>query len=204
MWFSIEVLKCTDADWRHRAGGNAGYAEALGYDRTGLTRIRRAGLLHDLGKLGVSNLILDKPGKLTDDEFVVLKKHPEYSQQILERIGCFAPLAPLAGAHARKVERARIFSRAHGSTTVARCPAVDGGRYFRVLAPARPYREAVPTERVVEILERDSGTALCPTAPYGLQAWLARCEFDMRVATQLQAARATAGRIGELRHGSLR
>jgi HD-GYP domain-containing protein (c-di-GMP phosphodiesterase class II) len=80
-----------------------GIAAALQFDAVGLTRIRRAALLHDLGKLGVSNLILDKPGKLTDDEFAALKRHPEFSQQILERISCFAPLAPLAGAHHEKL-----------------------------------------------------------------------------------------------------
>ena len=164
-----------------------GIAEALGYDRAGLTRIRRAGLLHDLGKLGVSNLILDKPGKLTEDEFTVLKKHPEFSQQILERISCFAPLAPLAGAHHEKLNGRGYFRGLTAEELSLDARLLTVADIFEALSAARPYREAVPTERVVEMLERDSGAALCPTALSGLQAWLARREFDTRVATQLQA-----------------
>ena len=48
-------------------------------------RHHRAGLLHDIGKLGVSNMILDKPGKPTDEEYAMIRKHPDYSQQILEK-----------------------------------------------------------------------------------------------------------------------
>jgi HD-GYP domain-containing protein (c-di-GMP phosphodiesterase class II) len=48
-----------------------------------LRDLRRAALLHDIGKLGVSNLILDKPGKPTDEEFEQIRKHPDYSQRII-------------------------------------------------------------------------------------------------------------------------
>jgi HD-GYP domain-containing protein (c-di-GMP phosphodiesterase class II) len=55
------------------------------------------------------------------------------------------------------------------------------------LSAARPYRDAMPLERVLEILQRDAETAICPTALAGLKSWLAQREFDGRVAVQLQA-----------------
>ena len=67
-----------------------GTAAVLRFDQPERRTLRRAGLLHDIGKLAVSNQILDKPGKLTDDEFRTIKTHPTYTLQILER----APASP--------------------------------------------------------------------------------------------------------------
>lgn len=175
-----------------------GIAEALQIDPAGLIRIRRAALLHDLGKLGVSNLILDKPGKLTDDEFAALKKHPEFSQQILERISCFAPLAPLAGAHHEKLNGRGYFRGLTAEELSLDARLLTVADIFEAMSAARPYREAVPTDCVVEMLERDAGTAICPTALDGLKTWLARRDFDSRVATQLKALEQLQEELGNL------
>ncbi|HEY2895160.1 MAG TPA: HD domain-containing phosphohydrolase, partial [Pirellulales bacterium] len=66
--------------------------------------LRRAALLHDIGKLGVSNLILDKPGKPTEDEFAQIRLHPEYSQRILEQVAAFQTLAEVAGGHHERLD----------------------------------------------------------------------------------------------------
>ncbi len=176
--------------FRHSVGVaeiSVGIAEALGYDRDGLTRIRRAALLHDLGKLGVSNLILDKPGKLTDEEFATMRRHPEYSERILMRIGCFAPLAPLAGSHHEKLDGRGYYRGIAADQLSMDSRLLTVADIFEAISAARPYREAVPTERVMEILERDAGTAICPTALAGLTTWLARRNLDSRVETQLRA-----------------
>ena len=67
-----------------------GLGGRLGLDRTGLRDLRRAALLHDIGKLAISNRILDKPGRLDEDELALMKAHPLYSLRILERAECFA------------------------------------------------------------------------------------------------------------------
>ena len=66
--------------------------------------VRRAALLHDVGKLGVSNLILDKPEKLTGEELVALRRHPDYSQRILEQVEAFGTLADISGAHHERLD----------------------------------------------------------------------------------------------------
>ena len=81
-----------------------GIAQVLGFTDEERRTLRRAGLLHDIGKLAVSNRVLDKPGKLTDDEFTAIKTHPVYSLQILERAPCFAGLADLAANHHEKLD----------------------------------------------------------------------------------------------------
>lgn len=75
---------------------------------------RRAALLHDLGKLGVSNVILDKPGKLDQDEWTQMRRHPELTVRILERVGAFRDLAATAGAHHERLDgRGYQIGRAH-------------------------------------------------------------------------------------------
>jgi len=81
-----------------------GIAEVLDFDPVARTILRRAGLLHDIGKLATSNRILDKPGKLSDEEFGAIKTHPVHTLRILERAPCFAELADLAANHHEKLD----------------------------------------------------------------------------------------------------
>ena len=66
-----------------------GIAEVMGFSAENVRLLRRAALLHDIGKLVISNLILDKPGKLNDEELGVMRKHPFWTRQILERVSGF-------------------------------------------------------------------------------------------------------------------
>jgi HD-GYP domain-containing protein (c-di-GMP phosphodiesterase class II) len=172
-----------------------GIAETLGYDADGLRRIRRTALLHDLGKLGVSNLILDKPGKLDEQEFATLRRHPEFSEQILSRISCFVPLAPLAGAHHERLDGRGYYRGIAAGELPLEARLLTVADIFEAMTAARPYRDAVPQERVLEVLERDAGAAICPTAFAGLQSWLARRNFDGRVEQQLLALEQLQGQL---------
>ena len=65
-----------------------GIGEVMGRSDEGLRDLRRAGLLHDVGKLAVSSRILDKPGKLDPEEMAAIREHPRYTHQILSRVAC--------------------------------------------------------------------------------------------------------------------
>lgn len=164
-----------------------GIAQSLDYTADAQRRVRRTALLHDVGKLGVSNLILDKSGKLTDDEFAAMRRHPQYTEQILARIGCFASLAPVAGAHHERLDSRGYFRGLSADQLPLDARLLTIADIFEALTAARPYRDAMPTERVLAMLERDAGTAICPTAFDGLKSWLTRREFESRVSTQIQA-----------------
>ena len=66
--------------------------------------IKRVGLLHDVGKLGVSSAILEKPGKLTHDEFGAVKEHARLTEEILAKIAQFDDLSKVAGAHHERLD----------------------------------------------------------------------------------------------------
>ena len=79
-------------------------AERLGLGAPERRWLRRGALLHDVGKLGVSNRILDKAGLLDAAEWATVRQHASNTEQILGRIGAFGALARIAGAHHEKLD----------------------------------------------------------------------------------------------------
>lgn len=125
-----------------------------------ITLLRRAALLHDIGKLGVSNLILDKPDKLTAEEWMVVRRHPHYSGAILRRVPGFGEVSEVAAAHHEKLDGSGYFRnlKAEQLSLPARILAVAD--IYDALAARRPYRDAMPVEKVFSIIEKDAPQAL--------------------------------------------
>ena len=125
-----------------------------------LKLLRRAALLHDLGKLGVPNAILEKPGKLTDGEWNIVKKHPYYTLEILKRIPGFEALGEEAAAHHEKLDGSGYWRGlvADQLSTFARILAVAD--IFDALRAKRPYRDSLPLEKTFSILRQESPHAL--------------------------------------------
>ena len=148
--------------------------------------IRRAGLLHDIGKLGVSNLILDKPGKPTPEEFDQIRKHPDYSQQILERVEAFQQLADVASAHHERLDGRGYHRRLNGSELpwVARVLAVAD--ICEAMSAKRPYREPIPWERIQQIMSSDVGDGVDPDCLHALERWQDHNQLASRVESQLR------------------
>jgi HD-GYP domain-containing protein (c-di-GMP phosphodiesterase class II) len=157
-----------------------GAAAVLGFGAVGLRDLRRAALLHDIGKLAISNRILDKPAKLTDEEFAKVREHPLYSLRILERAPCFASIAWIAAAHHERLDGSGypFGLSAEKLTTSMRVLAVAD--VYEALTAERPYREALPHETAMGILGRD---ALDGDAVAALEAFMAgpRLVFSRRV-----------------------
>jgi putative nucleotidyltransferase with HDIG domain len=147
--------------------------------------IRRAGLLHDIGKLGVSSLILDKPGKPTDEEFDEIRRHPDYTQQILQQVNAFATLADVAAAHHERLDGRGYHRRMDQDAIpwVARILAVAD--ICEALSAHRPYRDALPWQQIEEILLRESGTGVDPDCVEALQRSQERQQLESRVELQL-------------------
>ena len=160
---------------RHSAGV-AGYAAAIaaamGMDPAAQRDLHRAGLLHDIGKLAISSRILDKPGRLTDDEMALMREHPRHTLRILERVACFRGLAGVAAAHHERLDGSgyHLGLAAFDLSRPARVLAVAD--VFEALTAERPYRAAMPPARALAIVREQAGSALCPAAVAGLEAAL--------------------------------
>ncbi|MBB5058518.1 putative nucleotidyltransferase with HDIG domain [Granulicella aggregans] len=132
----------------------------LSADRTKL--IHRAALLHDLGKLRVPNSILDKPSKLTNEEFSVVKEHPALTQQILERIPSFRLMAQIAGAHHEKLDGTGYPNHLSAAELSLESRIIAVADVYAALSEERPYRESLDLGQVSAIMRKDIPTKLDP------------------------------------------
>ncbi len=124
--------------------------------------LRRAALLHDVGKLGVSNAVLDKPGKLDADEWDAVRLHARYTQDILGRIGAFAELAQVAAAHHERLDGTGYPNRLAGDAISLETRIITTADIFDAISAQRPYRDAVPIAQTLEIMAGTVGSALDP------------------------------------------
>jgi HD-GYP domain-containing protein (c-di-GMP phosphodiesterase class II) len=129
-----------------------GIGGVLGFDAVTRRDLRRAGLLHDIGKLAISNLILDKPGKLTDDEFGKVKQHPVYSLQILQRAPCFSEIAALAANHHERIDGTGYPLGLAGEQLDLPMRVLAVADVYEALTADRPYRGPLPVEKALDIV----------------------------------------------------
>ncbi|MCX5690030.1 MAG: HD domain-containing protein [Planctomycetota bacterium] len=155
-----------------------GICEVMGLPRQELVRVRRAGLLHDIGKLGISNLILDKPGKLTVEEFDTMKLHPAYTARILERVEVFKDFAELAASHHERLDGKGYYRGLDASQMSTSARSLVVADMYEALAAKRPYRKDLSDGEVMEILAKNvANGGLCPAAFEALKVFIARSGF---------------------------
>jgi putative nucleotidyltransferase with HDIG domain len=133
--------------------------------RMGITPARqkwlyRAALLHDIGKLGVSNGVLDKPGKLDDDEWAQVKAHAFYSEQILSRLNVFSELAQVASAHHERLDGKGYPHGISADQITLETRIITVADIFDAITANRPYRGPIPVPDAIAIMERECGTAI--------------------------------------------
>ncbi|MEY2535874.1 MAG: hypothetical protein QOF29_3784 [bacterium] len=122
--------------------------------------LRRAGLLHDLGKLAVSNRILDKQGRLTEHEWDIVRAHPAISEHILLGVDAFGDIARIAGNHHERLDGSG-YGRGRTATDLeplSRILAVAD--VAEALSAERPYRPALDARTVLDIMRAEAGTKL--------------------------------------------
>jgi putative nucleotidyltransferase with HDIG domain len=137
-------------------------AEVLGLSDAQRVRLKRAALLHDIGKLAVPNRILDKPGQLTEDEWGVVRLHPYYTFQILERVPVFGEFAFDASAHHERMDGRGYYRNLRGDQLSLSARILAAADKFDALSADRPYRQGMPAGRVCDLLSADAGFDLCP------------------------------------------
>ena len=143
-------------------------ARHCGLDEAEQRRIYRAGLLHDIGKLGISNTILDKNGPMTPEERSLMEMHPRFSLQILERVSAFRRFAWTAALHHEKLDGTGYPFGASGDSLDLPARILVVSDIYDALTSDRPYRAGMTEEQASAILDRERGTKLCPRALDGL------------------------------------
>jgi len=151
-------------------------AEELGYAPERRRWLKRAALLHDIGKLGVSNTILDKNGKPDEEEWAEIRRHPELGRQILSKISAFSDMASIAGDHHERMD-GRGYPNGLGEAAIdLDTRIITAADIFDALTADRPYRKAMPVHMAFEIMQGDLDKAIDPKVFAALQRGFIRLE----------------------------
>ena len=129
-----------------------GIANRLGLSADRVQVVRRAALLHDIGKLSVSNSILDKAGALTEQEWKSVHQHPGMTRQILERVGPFREIAVIAGEHHEKLDGSGYPHRLMAPDLSIEARIVAVADVYGALSEDRPYRAGMMVDEIVSIM----------------------------------------------------
>jgi HD-GYP domain-containing protein (c-di-GMP phosphodiesterase class II) len=137
-------------------------AKRMGIDARDLAHIRRGALLHDIGKLGVPDQILHKSDKLTEAEWVIMRRHPEYAFEMLLPITYLRPALDIPYAHHEKWDGSGYPRRLRGEQIPLAARLFAVADVWDALRSDRPYREKWSAERAREYILEQSGKQFEP------------------------------------------
>lgn len=150
-----------------------GLAVRLGLPIDAVIDVRRAALLHDLGKLGVPNTILDKPGRLDEREMETIRRHPELTLRILAPIPTFAAVAELAACHHERLDGRGYFRGLTAPNLAIGARIIAVADVYEALTADRPYRTAMPREQALATMAGMTGEHLAGDVVAALGATVA-------------------------------
>jgi cyclic di-GMP phosphodiesterase len=153
----------------------------LGLPYEALRRLRLGGVLHDIGKIGVPEAILNKPGPLTTDEFAVMKKHPEIGERICAPLKSLREMLPVIRSHHERPNGSGYPDGLAGDEIPVEARIVCLADVYDALATTRSYKRAFTCERCIAILRDDTAKGLFdPLVVEAFAAYLSEREEAVR------------------------
>ncbi len=137
-------------------------AKRAGFSELEQENIYMMGLLHDVGKIGVSDSIINKPATLTEEEYAQIMNHPVLGAQILKNISEFPELVTGARWHHERYDGQGYPDRLSGELIPAEARIIGVADAYDAMTSRRSYRGVMPQERVREEIERGKGTQFDP------------------------------------------
>jgi response regulator RpfG family c-di-GMP phosphodiesterase len=137
-------------------------AREMGLRGEEIEKLRRAAILHDLGKIGVREGVLNKPGRLTDEEYGEIVRHPEVAMRILEPIPFFQPLLPSILHHHEWFDGRGYPGRLSGDRIPLASRIMAVADTFDAMTSTRAYRKALPVADANAEIRRCAGTQFDP------------------------------------------
>jgi putative nucleotidyltransferase with HDIG domain len=137
-------------------------AEKLGYNDSEITDIRRGALLHDIGKMGVPDAVLNKPGPLNDQEWKIMKQHPVYARDMLAPIVFLHDALPIPYSHHERWDGSGYPLKLRGKRIPAAARLFALVDVWDALTSNRPYRKAWSGQRAADFLQENAGKLFDP------------------------------------------
>lgn len=153
-------------------------AEELGYDSARAETVHNIGLLHDIGKITIPDEILNKPGKLTEEEYAIMKQHAANGYEILKEIENVPDLALGAGYHHERIDGMGYPAGKKEEEIPKVAQIIAVADTFDAMNSTRPYRRKMKMEDIIAELKRVSGTQLKPEIVDALIKLIREGAFD--------------------------
>ena len=145
----------------------------LGLDAAALTDLENAGLLHDIGKIGIPDAILRKPGKLNAEEWVEMRRHPEIGERIIASMPALSHLAPVIRAEHERWDGGGYPDGLAGEEIPLVARIILACDAYHAMTSDRPYRAALPRDEAIAEIACNIGSQFCPIGGPAMLAVLA-------------------------------
>jgi len=136
--------------------------EEMGLNSVELKGLKTLGLLHDIGKIGISNDILDKKGSLNAEEWLEIKKHPQISYNILSSVNEYGPLADIVLCHHERWDGKGYPNGLMGEAIPIKARIIAIADAYDAMVSDRPYRKGMEKEKALKIIESEAGKQFDP------------------------------------------
>jgi HD-GYP domain-containing protein (c-di-GMP phosphodiesterase class II) len=166
-------------------------AAALGMDQQMIEQYRIAGLVHDVGKIGVPEAVLAKPSRLTDEEYAQIKRHPEIGHDILKDIPAMRPILPGVLWHHERWDGRGYPHNIAGEDIPMLARILALADTFDAMSSTRAYRPALARSKVLDEIRKSAGTQFDP-ALVPLFVELDFTDFDLALATHVMLSQQAA------------
>ena len=165
--FAAAMVKALDQRDAYTAGHSAAVAvytrdiaREMGFDDETVRLAHLAGLLHDIGKIGVPGRVLNKTAPLDDEEYEIMKSHAAMGAEILGEVDLYSDIAILVRYHHERIDGKGYPERLEGEQIPAISRMISVADTYSAMTTDRPYREGMPTEKAMSILSECRGTQL--------------------------------------------
>ncbi len=149
-----------------------GIGTTMGLSSASLNRLELAARLHDLGKIGIPDSVLLKPGKLTTEEFAIIKRHPQVGVDILKPVASLADIIPAVASHHERLDGSGYPAGLSGGDIPQWARIIATADVFDALTSNRPYRQAIDRTKALKIIRGMVPHHLCPACVQALLDFL--------------------------------
>lgn len=129
---------------------------AMSLDQSALVALYRGGYLHDIGKVGIPDVILLKPGKLTAEEWIVMRSHPARGEEICRHLKSLAPILPIIRHHHERWDGSGYPDGLRGEQIPLLARIVQVVDIYDALTNPRPYKKAYTTKQAIGVIEEET------------------------------------------------
>jgi putative two-component system response regulator len=154
--------KCNIGHGRRTAEFSTLLGRALGFSGHALERLATAALLHDIGKIGIDDRILNKPGRLNEDEFETIKRHSEIGEYIVAPNSFLKDLSPFIRHHHERFDGTGYPDGLLGEAIPLEARIICLADYFDSITSKRPYRAPMPLKEAQGLIRQESGKIFDP------------------------------------------